>query len=1107
MKISKQGLIFKKMLVVGLIIILIISSLIIFGSLGSGDEPNLDQNCNDTLSSPVSFEASDSLSDLKTINIISKSDNSGIPSRCGTRDIRTGNSNLNVTPQGSFSPGYLGDQNKDFYFTVTESYNGEYYDYGTSDAAPEGDYNESLWYVRLTNMEFYYENQQLSPAEWDDQRDEADNNNGVGWFIKGNLDFYSNASSMQMFRFNVGASEIMLGSYELRLTFMYSILINYTATTGRYNFTDFYGDKNITEFESIVFEVRSCLTSDLQVMAVNENNQVINDGRFFANAYNQKMRIFFNEDYPGATLDDVKVTLIPPQFMELYGSTVLDPMNTVSIKSLSINTPFYWRVNINDSVLPGTYSGNDDYGYIYYEYTRGDNQITVTEVLTHTLDFTVDYTPLLSPPVTNGMTNLVPLEHQIVQGASEASLQVNFYNHGNVELFDIWVGLDLSYSFIQPPYYYDAGANDMKTEIIVSDNSIDLLPVGYGDIAFFNLSVYKNLPKGKYLIPVVYTGWYYNNGSLGDPTGVVQTTENDYIMIRSTHDVTPLDTQPHIAVEVLNSQPHITVDQTYSNVYSAGSSNQVIGLTISNYELYGFQNVSISISTGFDSPFEYKGLNYTSPNLKKKVLNTLPSGTQNYPYTTAFSLLANIKTDATGFYSVPVTISGWDVYNEYFEFITSFDVSVIPQLPEFVVVNSLNSEVTPGENFTLWVTIKNVGYSYAYNLEVLYIGSSGYTNTFNPTGDGIFRVSELPPGEQIVLNFNATADANLTIGNNYLVYLKFKFADELGNVYGFNDNSQASFYIRTYSQQLPAITDIFLVTSVRPPEVTPGKIITLSVSVMNIGNFEILDSAATLVSNSNLFKITPTGDPEQGKDNLGSLQPNEKNTVKFTIDVSKSVERGEIYEFQLFIQYEDETGDIKYYDTSDWLPLSIRISEAPEPEEEEDRANWELVSVGVLILVAAIIFVLLLGIMLKRSGIGIVPPAPKEKKSAEELDEKEPPLSQEKEEDVEEDMEEVEEPVKEELESELKAEEIKAKEKVKDTPKPTATALRAPQPAKPTPAAKVTAHAQPIAEPITATSTPKKDTVVTPIKPIEDPSKKNKDDPKGFEDKDKEKKD
>ena len=133
------------------------------------------------------------------------------------------------------------------------------------------------------------------------------------------------------------------------------------------------------------------------------------------------------------------------------------------------------------------------------------------------------------------------------------------------------------------------------------------------------------------------------------------------------------------------------------------------------------------------------------------------------PYTTTFSVLASVKADANGIYSVPVEISGLDVFNEYIKFISYFEVSIIPQLPEFIVVNSMNSEIIPGENFTLKITLKNVGASTANDLEAIFIGSSDYTNTFIPSGSGIVSVGAVGPGEQVTLVFNATAEENLSV--------------------------------------------------------------------------------------------------------------------------------------------------------------------------------------------------------------------------------------------------------------------------------------------------------------------------------------------------------
>ena len=885
-------------------------------------------------------------------------------------NTRSGNDNINVSISGSFSPGYLGDQNKMFYITIMESYNGEHFTPAESDPLPLKHWGHelALWNVTIENMRFYYNNAPISPVDWDTTRKTPDDNASMGWLVNGNWDVYNNNTYSRRFRFNVSSFDTYIGLYELRLTFKYKILSNYTTATNRYNFTSIQGGQEITEVENIPFDVRSCVGTDFQTTAVNENNNVINNGRFFAGAKNQKLRINFNKVYPGASLNPLNVTLIPHPFMELFRTSGLDAMNIVSANSLIFTTSFYWRININQSISPGTYSGADESGYIYYDYIRSDNQVHVYEKNKYLLDIIIDYTPLIVPPSTNGMTGEVPPVHQILQGTSMTEVVVEFRNTGNVDLFDVTMGLDLSNSYIQAPYYYNAGSGDLKTELIISDRTIDWLPVAGHEFARFNLSLFTGLPKGVYYVPLVYTGWYYNNGTLGDPTEFVKTTETDFNIIRSTYNLPLVDTMAHIALEVLDLEPLITINPTSISTFVAGMHNQVINLRLDNYELYSFQNITISILTNSESPFEYKLLNGTSEHLLNKTFSTVLAGTAGVPYTTAFSVLASVKANANGIYSVPVEISGLDVFNEYVEFTTFFEVSIIPQLPEFIVVNSMNSEIVPGENFTLKITLKNVGASSANDLEAIFIGSSDYTNTFIPSGSGIVSVGSVASGEQITLVFNATAEENLSVINDFLVYMKFKYIDDLGNVYGFNDNNPISFFIRTSRKELPAAKDIFMVTSVSSPTLSRGKTITLAVTILNIGAFDITEANVTLVSNSNLFTVTSANDPTNPIVQIKSLAPNTMKSIEFDIKVANSVKYGEEYDLQLFIQYTDDKGYVKSYDNSDWLPVSLRIQDQ-KPEEKEYRVNWELILVGVIILIAAIIFIKLFGQAIKNIGV------------------------------------------------------------------------------------------------------------------------------------------
>lgn len=885
---------------------------------------------------------------------------------------------LTVNPQGVFSPSYLGDQNNEFFFFVTENYDGSYYEH--VDDIPEGtQHNLSLWNITLESIEFYWNGNLLtpeeSPVDW--IIDVPDNNNDFGWLAFDSVNFYHDSTLLTMFSFNVKSSNIQTGMYEARIIFQYRLMKNYTLATNQYNFTQFGGIDYVSEVVSLNFEVRSCMSYTQQPVPVNENNNLINNGQFFAGAVNQKLRIYFDENYPGNSLEDVQVILIPPSFMEIYKDDIMKMGNNVSLNFLDSNTPFYWRVNIDTDVNPGIYHGTQVEGYISYEYTRTDNMIKVQEINKYTLDFFVGYTPIVVPPATDGMTGEVPPELQILKGTPSILLEINFTNHGNINLYDIELGLDLSNSFLQAPYYYDASAGDLKTDLVVSDNSINELHVGENANAMFNLNIFQDLPKGKYLVPLVYSAWYYNNGSLGTPSGWVKTTETDYTMIRETHQVSVIDTIPHLAVEILNPTPDITLETSTVTTYFAGALNQRLDLKMSNYELYSFQNVTISIDAGASSPFEDTVIDQGTPNMINKVFNSIAEGSKLNPYETTFSVLVNIKPDASGYYSVPVEISGWDVFNDDFNVTTILEVTIQPQLPEFIIINSKNSKVKPGQNFTLDITVKNVGGSDANSLSLLLMDMTEFSNTFTVGTDGIIQVGNLQANGDVSLRFNVTVDENITLGLDYQISVRFKYMDILGTIHGFNDNPAESINIRTYFVKPTPATEVFLVTQVQSQDVAPGSSVKLTITLKNIGERYIVGADATLVSNSNLFTIAEL---VSGASVLGPFTPDEEKTLEFDIAVAKSAKRGEEYTFRLLLKYEDETGQKAEYNTSDWHEVTVRIKDAA-PAKEEDRTNWELVSVGVLILIAVIIFVLLLGVILRHGGI-VLASAPTEGREA-----------------------------------------------------------------------------------------------------------------------------
>lgn len=906
-----------------------------------------------------------------------------------TRNIRTGiartgNTNLNISVYNNFSPGYLGDVDKEFFFTVSESYSGEYYNFDDGLPLEHLGHEDALWNLTVESLMFYYNGEAISPINWDLDRSEPDNNNGDGWMVDandgliGDVDIYNDAASKQMFRFNVKSSGIMAGNYELRILFKYRLLENYSAWMDRFNFTKINGSKFIFESETVLFEVHSCITSDMQVVAVDEGNNIINNGKLYSGAKNQKLKLNFDIKDPGISLEDVKVRLALPSFLETYTNPKISrgDLDSVSIKSLDSDTPFYWRINTNGTVFPGVYKGTQNESYITYEYTRTDNQIKVVESNKYPIDFRVDHTPLLSPPDTEAMTGIIPPKQQIVQGSTNETIAVLFSNLGNVDLSNIQVGLDLSNSFISAPYYYNAGSSDWKTPLIIMSDSIDQLPIGGSFEANFDVSLFNTLPKGRYLIPISYTAWYFDNGSLSTPTGWVETDEDDFASIKQTYNIQTLDTLSHIAVEVLDDSPDIILQPLINNVYKAGLQNQVLQLSLLNHELYSFHDVTVSIPTSEISPFEHKILDIDQPYLKNQSISTLPAATINGPNQMVFSVLTNIKSTANGYYSIPVQITGWDVYNDLFDISTSFDVSIIPQPPVFIILNAKNSNVVPGENFTLEVTLKNVGYSMANDLELLFTGPQGNTNTFSTSTDGIFQFGDLDVEEVKSMKLTLTADPTMVLGENYDAYMHFKYQDELGNLYSFNDNPQLMVNIRTFKTELKPATEVFAVTNVHSQELTPGSTGTISIKLKNIGSSMIESSSLTHISNSNLLSIeyideSGNIDSKNYTGNIGSFLPGEERTINFDVTVSKSAEKDEFHSFKLIFTYTDQNGSHVDYNTSDWHEITLKITGDNDldknTENDKDSVNWELLMVGVILFVGILLFIMVFVYIFKTS--------------------------------------------------------------------------------------------------------------------------------------------
>ncbi len=528
---------------------------------------------------------------------------------------------------------------------------------------------------------------------------------------------------------------------------------------------------------------------NFEVYALTESNSYM---KLYAGAKFQKIEIVLITEID--TLDDVEATLSStPEDIVVESGTEM-----AKVDSMSWSKSMFWRIDVADNADAGIYTN----GGIKFKYTRtygtGDtsDDVTINEpAQSNIVTYIIDYTPVLSPPEDNEFKNT---NYEIEQKIDTSqTINVNLRNTGNVDLRNIEVTLDLDNAkFIRPlGFFYDE--RDWADQAGFGlTQTLDDLPVDDSEQVQFEFFADPSVPPGKYLVPITYTGYYYDDGSTGQSTGFVQTSNYEFENIE--YAIEHSTRGPYIYISVVDSSIDITAKSTTTLV--PGSSNVPIYITIENQESYDFTGVKVYLEAGGTTPILQPGDTAgTADKLDPEDIGTFWASS-----TTTVAFVVDVDANAVGgLYDVDLYVTGFDeLKNEYTlgsedAIIKKVQLRVTSIPPDFVITKVITTNIEPGKSFTLSLSLRNSGGSDASDVFVLFNGTSNLFEAENAVL-GPYPLIKVNNGQTLTFNLKA---GDIEYGSTHNVQILLSYKDPEGNQVRFNDRSSLGLTLRAEPEE------------------------------------------------------------------------------------------------------------------------------------------------------------------------------------------------------------------------------------------------------------------------------------------------------------------
>lgn len=500
-----------------------------------------------------------------------------------------------------------------------------------------------------------------------------------------------------------------------------------------------------------------------------------------------------------STLRDARLYLTAPPSFSWFGSS------TQTISAFRSGSSSYdWYVPFSISVDDGLRPTVDGYMGTYrieYENSYGMNIAEKGEVAFH-----VNALPMMS----------VTLDiEEFVQGTTSTVLNVDVKNTGNVDIFEgkVWIN-SVSNAFIfTASDHYEGSSTVSYSKMDIGD-----LRISESTTVDFSVVVDTFIPEGKHKILMDFSGFFF------DP--YYETYRNVYTWWTS-------GTQGYYPVVNIDSgnlyldPDHSTMEGMYGNLQVVDESAEVrvqsstvldlggqlndnwMYIYVENYGNIDYDNVVLTMDTNTgDSPF-LNPIDSDSPVSEDMMLSgSLQAGRT----TTVMAHLTIRPGTEPGVYLVPVTMTGINSDTGRV-FTTDLEARITLRGvgPRLKITDVSPSDVKPGDDFTLKITVTNVGDDTAWGA-VLSVpptftekkgvssGVEDAVSTPEPEALPIY-LGAISPGEERVIEIPMKCSASTEGGQVYPFYFSINCTDS----YGFSPEDDALNYevaIKTQSSIL-----------------------------------------------------------------------------------------------------------------------------------------------------------------------------------------------------------------------------------------------------------------------------------------------------------------
>jgi hypothetical protein len=425
-----------------------------------------------------------------------------------------------------------------------------------------------------------------------------------------------------------------------------------------------------------------------------------------------------------------------------------------------VNGVCNYRVDVASRTLPGIYHGT-----AAINYTRQDNNVRITEPVTASIEFEVDYNFRDTDPLPtfhpDGVTETNESNEQCYASAvaiiaEEANttkqdnppytkvtmeqstfsdkkirIRVNITNNGNSDLNRVTYRLnveDPAWDYFRDPmvyYSYSSGPAVLMDPIsIMFDTHI----IGEVKSFEFEVIVAKEIPIGEHRLPIIYDGFYFNNGTLGEPTDMAFVNGVDGVP----NGINDLELVFAIVVTDGQLNCHVTTVTAAADLDKDDIRSEVITVNVQNDEQYAF--IDILATADFTGTPFYAPLIDTAtgqppaPASRNHVIQAQNAYVQDpldaWAEGGVIGLEFRVDTDPTMVpdrYPFSLTITAI-IRNTLVEVTTTviagaeFDFEGYG--PEIVITAFTADDIVPGEHFDLALTIQNLGDDAARDLWV-----------------------------------------------------------------------------------------------------------------------------------------------------------------------------------------------------------------------------------------------------------------------------------------------------------------------------------------------------------------------------------------------------